>query len=177
MLQRSLQWCFLEVEGLFNLAFGAQAYVSAAIFYKLHVADGWNAVPAVLIAVCLFPPVFTRRTMPRSAAGFAVAAPGILLVAGPAFTLVARQYHERVVEFAGGVFLRGNIVAPFIWSLLITCAFGVIVVATVGGIGLLRDRQWRVLAQSRLALPTVVATGYFVRVITLLTVAPEKMFE
>ncbi len=44
--------------------------------------------------------------------------PGILLVGEPAFTLVARQYHERVFEFDGGVFLRGNVVAPFIWSLL-----------------------------------------------------------
>jgi hypothetical protein len=37
--------------------------------------------------------------------------------------VVARQYHERVFEFDGGVFLRGNVVA-FIWSLLIASAFG-----------------------------------------------------
>jgi 4-amino-4-deoxy-L-arabinose transferase-like glycosyltransferase len=129
---------------------------------------------AVLCAVCLFPPVFTRRTMPRTACALAIAAPGILLVGGPAFTLVAHQYHERVLEFDGGVFLQGNIVAPFIWSFLISCAFGVVVVAVVGTVGLLRDRQWRAIMQSRLALPTVVATGFFVRVVTLLTVAPER---
>jgi hypothetical protein len=50
----------------------------------------------------------------------------------------------------------------------------VIVVAVVGGVGLLHDRQWRAIVRSRLALPTVVATGFFVRVITLLTVAPER---
>jgi len=129
---------------------------------------------AVLCAVCLFPPAFTRRKMPRTAGAFAIAAPGVLLVGGAAFTLVAHQYHERVIEFDGGVFLQGNIVAPFVWSLLISCAFGVIVVAVVGGVGLLRDRQWRAIVRSRLALPTVVATGFFVRVITLLTVAPER---
>ncbi|HZX55204.1 MAG TPA: glycosyltransferase family 39 protein, partial [Ilumatobacteraceae bacterium] len=128
----------------------------------------------VLSAVCLFPPLVTRRAAPRTATALAVAAPGILLAAGPAFTLVARQYHERVVEFEGGVFLRGNVVAPFIWSLLISSAFGVIVAATVGAVGLLRDHQWRAIVGSRLALPAVVATGFFVRVITLLTVAPER---
>ena len=92
----------------------------------------------------------------------------------PAFTLVARQYHERVIEFDGGVFLRGNLVAPFIWSLLIASAFGVVVVAAVGAIDLVRHRQWAAIVGSRLTLPAVVATGFFVRVITLLTVAPER---
>jgi len=129
----------------------------------------------VLSAVCIHPPALIRRTAPRWAAALAVAAPGILFAAGPALTLVARQYHERVFEFEGGVFLQGKeLVAPFIWSLLITCAFGVVVVATVGAVGLFRDHQWQAIARSRLALPTVVATGFFVRVITLLTVAPEK---
>ena len=111
---------------------------------------------------------------PRSVTALAVAAPGILLVAGPAFTLVARQYHERVVEFDGGVFLPGNLVAPFIWSLLISCAFGVIVVATVGAHRPGAASAVAAIVRSRLALPAVVATGFFVRVITLLTVAPER---
>ena len=104
----------------------------------------------------------------------AIAAPGVLLAGEPAFTLVARQYHERVFEFDGAAFLHGNLVAPFVWSLVIACAFGVVVVAAVGVVGLLKSGDWQLIVRSRLALPAVVATGFFVRVITLLTVAPER---
>ncbi|MEY2583783.1 MAG: hypothetical protein QOE09_3632, partial [Ilumatobacteraceae bacterium] len=97
-----------------------------------------------------------------------------LLAGEPAFVLVARQYHERVFEFDGGTFLRGNVVAPFIWSLLIACAFGCVIVAVVGAIDLARRNEWRAIVRSRMALPAVVATGFFVRVVTLLTVAPER---
>ena len=128
----------------------------------------------VLCASSLIPPAFTRLSAPRLCRVLAVIAPGVLLAGGPAFTLVARQYHERVFEFDGGVFLRGNLVAPFIWSLLIASAFGVVIVATVGAIDLARHGEWRAIVRSRLALPTVVALGYFVRVITLLTVLPER---
>ena len=52
-------------------------------------------------------------------------------------------------------------------------AFGVVIVATVGVIDLVRHGEWRALVRSRLALPAIVAMGYFVRVITLLTVRPS----
>ena len=115
----------------------------------------------------LVPPAFVRRGAPRLARIAAICAPGLLLAGEPAFTLVARQYHERVIEFDGGVFLRGNLVAPFIWSLLIASVFGVVVVAAVGAIDLRapRDSGQRS-SRSRSALPAVVASGFFVRVIT-----------
>jgi Dolichyl-phosphate-mannose-protein mannosyltransferase len=128
----------------------------------------------VLSATCLIPPAFTRHTAPRLSRVVAVIGPGVLMAGEPAFTLVARQYHERVFEFDGGVFLNGNILAPFIWSLLIAAAFGVVIAATVGVIDLGRHGEWRAMVHSRLALPAVVAMGYFVRVITLLTVLPER---
>ena len=128
----------------------------------------------VLAGALLRPPSFTTRSAPRTTRAIAVAAPGVLLVAEPAFTLVARQYHERVFDFDGGVFLHGNLVAPFIWSLLIAGAFGVVIVAAIGAIDLVRHGQWRAIATSPLALPAIVATGYFVRVIALLTVMPER---
>ncbi len=128
----------------------------------------------VIAAACVVPPSFTLRRAPRLAGVLAIAAPGVLLAGEPAFTLVARQYHERVFEIDGAAFLHGNVVAPFVWSLLITGAFGVVVAAAVGVAGLVKDGEWRLIGRSRLALPTVVATGFFVRVITLLTVAPER---
>ena len=128
----------------------------------------------VLGAAFLLPPAFTTRGAPRTSRAVAVAAPGLLLAGEAAFTVVARQYHERVFEFDGAEFLHGNLAAPFLWSLVIAGAFGVVVVATVGIVGLVRRGEWRMIAGSRLALATIVATGFFVRVITLLSVAPEK---
>ena len=120
--------------------------------------------------------MFTRRACPdRLPRSSRRSAPGVLLAGEPAFTLVARQYHERVFEFDGGVFLHGNVVAPFIWSLLIA--------VRVRGRGRRRRSvpsislghgEWRAIVRSRLALPAVVAMGFFVRVITLLTVLPER---
>ena len=128
----------------------------------------------VIGAACLIPPLLTQRRAPRVARAVAIAGPGVLLAGEPAFTLVARQYHERVFEIDGAAFLHDNLVAPFVWSLVIGCAFGVVVVAAVGVVGLLKSGDWQLIVRSRLALPAVVATGFFVRVITLLTVAPER---
>ena len=133
------------------------------------------AFSAGLLCACyLIPPTFPRRSALRVSRVVAITAPGVLLAGESAFTLVARQYHERVFEFDGGVFLRGDVVAPFIWSLLIASAFGVVIVAAVGAVDLARLGEWRAIIRSRLAVPAVVAMGFFVRVITLLTVLPER---
>jgi branched-chain amino acid transport system permease protein len=43
--------------GVLNLAFGAQAYVSAVVYYELRVGAEWPSVPAVLVAVVGVAPV------------------------------------------------------------------------------------------------------------------------
>lgn len=128
---------------------------------------------SVVCAAVLGPPLF-RGTAPRTVIALSVAGVGIYLVSEPAYTVVARQYHERVVEFDGGVFLSGHVLAPFIWSLLIAAAFGVIVVALVGVLASVRRGGWWRLAHSSLALPAIVSIGFFVRLITLLSIAPER---
>ncbi len=45
-----------KTSGVFNLAFGAQAYVSAALYFKLHTTLQWHALPAALVAVVLVAP-------------------------------------------------------------------------------------------------------------------------
>ena len=40
-----------KTSGVFNLAFAAQAYASAALFYVLRKEDHWNLLPAVFFAV------------------------------------------------------------------------------------------------------------------------------
>src|SRR4051812_42872953 len=46
-----------KVSGVFNLAFGAQAYASAAIYYELREKHGWPIPPAVVLAVFVFAPL------------------------------------------------------------------------------------------------------------------------
>ena len=40
-----------KTSGVFNLAFGAQAFLSTVVFYELRVDAGWSIVPAALVAV------------------------------------------------------------------------------------------------------------------------------
>ncbi len=45
-----------KTSGVFNLAFGAQAYVSAAMYFHARTAWGWGIVPAVVLAVVVLAP-------------------------------------------------------------------------------------------------------------------------
>ena len=46
-----------KTSGVFNLAFAAQAYASAAVYYELRVNDGWSNLPAFLVAVVVVAPL------------------------------------------------------------------------------------------------------------------------
>src|SRR3954470_21668431 len=46
-----------KTSGVFNLAFAAQAFASAAVYYQLRVDEGWPNVPAFLVAVVLVAPL------------------------------------------------------------------------------------------------------------------------
>jgi len=46
-----------KTSGVFNLAFGAQAYVSAAMYFKARVEWGWAAIPAFILAVVILAPL------------------------------------------------------------------------------------------------------------------------
>jgi branched-subunit amino acid ABC-type transport system permease component len=46
-----------KTSGVFNLAFAAQAFVSAAVYYQLRIEDGWPNVPAFLVAVLVVAPL------------------------------------------------------------------------------------------------------------------------
>ena len=45
-----------KTSGVFNLAFGAQAYVSAAMFFKCRVEWDWPIVPSFLLSVVILAP-------------------------------------------------------------------------------------------------------------------------
>ena len=46
-----------KTSGVFNLAFAAQAFASAAVYYELRVNDEWPNVPAFLVAVVVVAPL------------------------------------------------------------------------------------------------------------------------
>jgi branched-subunit amino acid ABC-type transport system permease component len=46
-----------KTSGVFNLAFGAQAYVVAVVYYVLHTDQGWPIVPAFVVAVGVVGPL------------------------------------------------------------------------------------------------------------------------
>src|SRR6476661_7637033 len=46
-----------KTSGVFNIAFGVQAFASGAIYYQLHVTDGWGILPAFVIAVLIVAPL------------------------------------------------------------------------------------------------------------------------
>lgn len=46
-----------KTSGVFNLAFGAQAYVSAIVYFKTHTEWGWPALPALVLSVFVLAPL------------------------------------------------------------------------------------------------------------------------
>ena len=46
-----------KTSGVFNLAFGAQAYMSAVMFFKTHTEWGWPIVPSLIVSVLLLAPL------------------------------------------------------------------------------------------------------------------------
>src|SRR5262245_35311807 len=46
-----------KTSGVFNLAFGAQAYVSAATYFKARLEWGWGIVPSLVLAVVIVAPL------------------------------------------------------------------------------------------------------------------------
>ena len=46
-----------KTSGVFNLAFGAQAFVSAAMYFQARVEWGWSTVPALILSVFVLAPL------------------------------------------------------------------------------------------------------------------------
>ncbi len=50
-----------KTSGVFNLAFGAQAYVSAAMYFQARTEWGWGRLPALVVSVFLLAPALGPR--------------------------------------------------------------------------------------------------------------------
>lgn len=133
-----------KTSGVFNLAFGAQAYVSAMVYFKLHVLWGWNIAVSVLISVVLLAPalgfvlewaIFRHlRTAPAVAKlvvtiGLTVALPAIFDILFN-FQPQAGKTPEGVVPNGNGVFYDPFGVYAYSRNELVT--MGVVVVSIIG---------------------------------------------
>ena len=133
-----------KTSGVFNLAFGAQAFVSAAMYFQARVEWGWSTVPALILAVFVLAPLIGflmerlifRHLRTASAVSKLVVAIG-LSVALPSlfetltgFSGVAGKTPEGLVPDGANVFYDPLGVYPFSRDELV--ALGVAVVGMLG---------------------------------------------
>lgn len=113
-----------KTSGVFNLAFGAQAYVSAVIYFKLHVEWEWSALAAFFVAVVVVAPligllleflVFRHLRTAPPVSGLVVAIG--LTVALPAIVDVVLGYEPKGGQTPEGLAPDGNSVFYDVWGI------------------------------------------------------------
>ncbi len=130
-----------KTSGVFNIAFGVQAFASGAIYYQLHVNDGWGILPAFVIAVIIVAPligVILDRALfryLRSAPPMArlITALG-LLVAIPQIVLL--KFNETDAVNPTGIVPGGHVVYHVFGASLDRDQLSIIVIAALVAIGL-----------------------------------------
>jgi branched-subunit amino acid ABC-type transport system permease component len=104
-----------KTSGIFNLAFGAQAYVSAVVYFKLHTEWEWPIVPSVVISVVLLAPlvgivlewaVFRHLRTAPAIAGLVVSIG--LTLALPAIIDILMSYEPKTGLTPEGIVPNGN---------------------------------------------------------------------
>jgi branched-subunit amino acid ABC-type transport system permease component len=137
-----------KTSGVFNLAFGAQAYLSAVTYYTTHTEWGWPIVPSVLVSVVLLAPLvglalewlIFRHLRTASAVAKLVVTIGLAVALPPLFDLivgfqaVAGVTPEGIVPDGASVYYDPFGAYAFSRNELV--AMGIAVVAMVG-LGLL----------------------------------------
>jgi branched-chain amino acid transport system permease protein len=134
-----------KTSGVFNLAFGAQAYVSAAMYFKARVEWGWGIVPSALLAVVVLAPLVgillerlvfrhlrTAGAMPKLVAtiGLAVAVPSAFDLAAN-FQAVAGRTPVGLVSNGSGVFYDPFGSYPFSRDELVAMGIGLVAMVSL----------------------------------------------
>jgi branched-chain amino acid transport system permease protein len=133
-----------KTSGVFNLAFGAQAYVSAAMYFKARVVWEWDILPAAILSVVILAPLIglilerlifrhlrAASALPRLvvAIGLSVAIPSLFDVLAD-FQALSGATPEGVVPDGANVFYDPFGVYAFSRNELF--AMFIAIVATVG---------------------------------------------
>ena len=137
-----------KTSGVFNLAFGAQAYVSAAMYYKAHSEWHWPILPAVILAVFVLAPAiglllerFVFRYLRTGSSvtkfvvtiGISVALPNIFELLFH-FSGVAGQTPDGIVPNGANVFYDPFGVYPFSRNELMTMGVAVVAIITLAAL-------------------------------------------
>jgi branched-subunit amino acid ABC-type transport system permease component len=130
-----------KTSGVFNIAFGVQAYASGAIYYQLHVRDGWGILPAFLIAVVVVAPLLGvvldralfRYLRSASPTARLVTALG-LLVAIPQIVLL--KFDETTATNPTGIVPNGEVRYHLFGAVLTRDDLSIVVLAAVVALGL-----------------------------------------
>ena len=138
-----------KTSGVFNLAFGAQAFISAATYFELHVRRDWPIWAAVLVAVVLVAPLLGlllerlifRHIHAASAVAKLVISLG-LMVALPALFKLAVDYNREQPFGAVGIIPDGTTVYRLFGRYPVTrdeiAAFAIMVAAALALAALFR---------------------------------------
>ncbi len=103
-----------------------------------------------------------------------LAAPGLVLFHEAAVAIVARQYRTAVTETESGIHLLGPGLPPLLWTLSLSIAFGVVLSAVVLlPLYRLEYGSWP-RQRFEVVLAGVIGFGFLWRVVTMLTIAPER---
>lgn len=137
-----------KTSGVFNLAFGAQAYVSAALYFQAKVEWGWPALPALILSVFVVAPavglilerLIFRNLRTASAVSklvvsiaLAVALPAIFdLLSG--FSAVAGRTPEGLLPNGNSVFYDPFGVYPFSRNELTQLAVAALAIVTLAAL-------------------------------------------
>ncbi|WP_419918436.1 ABC transporter permease [Candidatus Poriferisocius sp.] len=138
-----------KTSGVFNLAFGAQAFISAATYYELHVRRDWPIWAAVLVAVVLVAPLLGlllerlifRHVHAASAVAKLVISLGLLVALPELFKLVV-NYDREPPYGAVGIMPDGDSAVFWLSGRSVSrdeiAAFAIMVVAAVALAALFR---------------------------------------
>jgi branched-subunit amino acid ABC-type transport system permease component len=133
-----------KTSGVFNLAFGAQAYVAAVLFYELRVRNEWGIIPAFIVVVLIASPLFglllellifrhLRTASPLaklvSSLGLLVAVPQfvqILLGTDPTFGVVGIWWNDDALYHFGDYVLDGKEMAVIVSTVAAVVLLGIL---------------------------------------------------
>jgi branched-subunit amino acid ABC-type transport system permease component len=133
-----------KTSGVFNLAFGAQAYVAAVLYYELRVRNDWAIVPAFVVVVLIASPLFgllleavifrhLRTASPLaklvSSLGILVAVPQfvqILLGTQPTFGVVGIWWNDDALYHFGSYVLDGREMAVIVSTVAAVVLLGIL---------------------------------------------------
>lgn len=130
-----------KTSGVFNIAFGVQAFASGAVYYQLHVTDGWGIIPAFVIAVLIVAPLI-GIILDRALFRYLRSAPPMarlitalgLLVAIPQIVLL--KFDETDAVNPTGIVPGGGVVYHVFGAALDRDQLSIIVLAALVAIGL-----------------------------------------